>query len=47
MGVCDQEGVSVEQGHETSLPSWGLQEKQVDLLQNRVQLGYVAMVDTG
>lgn len=37
MGVCHQEGVSVEQGHVACLSSWSLQEEQVDLLQNRLQ----------
>lgn len=40
LGVCHQEGMSVEQRHAPCLPSWCLQEEQVDVLQNRFQPRY-------
>lgn len=42
VGVCDQEGMFMEQRHASCLPSWSLQEEQVDLLQNWLQPRYTS-----
>lgn len=47
LGVGHQEGVSRKQRDAASLPPRGLQEEQVDLLQNSLYPGYILHSGTG